>query len=406
MISNTNNNILDSTYIFFIYVLVFLIPSGVYSLSGGAIIVLILLRIAIYIKSKEQLKKNSSYMLIFLGLLYVCYFLKDISILNNSQIFPFLSFLFFPFLLSYRYQNKQVENIFKVFILSTILFLLMAYSYAIYGTIQDGSSHVFLRGSNHSKFLGYGLIRIFYNWHPTYISLFSNFSIVLILSRKVKFSSKLVTYLILLTLMVSLITLQSLTGILAFSVALVVLYLSKKKITFKTIIYSILLLLSFGVFFYSNPLNIKKIDSIKNKEIVSSDVIEESNSLNIRLVKWKAVAYTVKRNIWLGVSPYFVKDELSKYYIEMGYDRAAKRKFGPHNQFFNILTSFGVLGLLVFLFILLYPLLKNPDQLYVFLLIVFCVFSLTEDVLERQQGILFFSFFYTFILNMPKKIES
>jgi O-antigen ligase len=69
----------------------------------------------------------------------------------------------------------------------------------------------------------------------------------------------------------------------------------------------------------------------------------------------------------------------------------------PHNQYLSIGIAFGLLGLLWFVFALLYPLHANRGQLryiaLVFLVIVL-LSMITEDTLETQAGVSFVTFFY------------
>jgi hypothetical protein len=75
--------------------------------------------------------------------------------------------------------------------------------------------------------------------------------------------------------------------------------------------------------------------------------------------------------------------------------------FSSHNQFLNIAVLFGLLGLLWFLFAIIYPPLKlNKFNDYFFLVffIIMIVSMLTDDTLNTQPGATFVSFFYALFL--------
>jgi O-antigen ligase len=98
---------------------------------------------------------------------------------------------------------------------------------------------------------------------------------------------------------------------------------------------------------------------------------------------------------FFGVGTGDLKEELVKKYEAYHYDYGIRTRLSPHNQFLHtavILGIFGVLSLALLLgsaFMLAW---KNRD--WVYLLFVFLVFlnCMTESILERQAGILFFGF--------------
>ncbi|MBL4752760.1 MAG: O-antigen ligase family protein [Flavobacteriales bacterium] len=76
----------------------------------------------------------------------------------------------------------------------------------------------------------------------------------------------------------------------------------------------------------------------------------------------------------------------------------------PHNQYLSIAIGFGIFGLALFLWGLLYPVYINRARLN-YVLIVFLVITLlsmiTEDTLETQAGVSFVVFFYSLLLLPP-----
>lgn len=80
--------------------------------------------------------------------------------------------------------------------------------------------------------------------------------------------------------------------------------------------------------------------------------------------------------------------------------------YNSHNQYFNILLSTGILGLIYFLFFLfLYfrDALMYGDHLLNAILVIFCVSFLFENVLSRQTGVIAFSFLVNYLLFCNKK---
>ena len=77
-----------------------------------------------------------------------------------------------------------------------------------------------------------------------------------------------------------------------------------------------------------------------------------------------------------------------------------------HNQYLAITVAFGIVGLLWYLFSLLYPLSVKDNRNYLYLVFLFILlFSmLTEDTLETQIGVTLFAFFNSFLV-FTKDVE-
>jgi O-antigen ligase len=81
-----------------------------------------------------------------------------------------------------------------------------------------------------------------------------------------------------------------------------------------------------------------------------------------------------------------------------------------HNQYLQFLLGTGVIGLLLFvagLFSLTWFAYRQKNQLYLCFIFLFAFCCLTESLLERQQGIMFFSFFSSLLFfNVQRQSPS
>lgn len=94
------------------------------------------------------------------------------------------------------------------------------------------------------------------------------------------------------------------------------------------------------------------------------------------------------------------QDALNNCYKGMGL--TAYQDYDSHNQYFEYLLRFGIIGLLIFLVALFYPLgeffvNKSDLELALVLLLVFCF--ITESQLNVNKGILFFALFYSLAIK-------
>ncbi len=86
---------------------------------------------------------------------------------------------------------------------------------------------------------------------------------------------------------------------------------------------------------------------------------------------------------------------VDKYYL------LRDKKLNYHNQFLESLATLGISSILLLLAVLLWPLIKYFSQSKIFLmfLLLITLSFMTESILERQAGVLFFAFFYPFLLQ-------
>lgn len=134
-------------------------------------------------------------------------------------------------------------------------------------------------------------------------------------------------------------------------------------------------------------------------------------SMMQRLEYWKAGWNIFKQNFFTGVGTGDVQLAFNKEYKRMHSPLSESARHRAHNQYLTFAITFGVLGLIYFLFSLFYPLMKrikNSDYFYVTFFIMVTLSMVTEDTLETQAGVTFFAFFNAFILfarlNSPSEI--
>mgnify|MGYP000147367369 CR=1 FL=1 len=104
----------------------------------------------------------------------------------------------------------------------------------------------------------------------------------------------------------------------------------------------------------------------------------------------------IKENtLWLGYSPgdrrSVVNEEFYKNGLNPWYEN-----YNIHNQFVQVLAELGIIGLILYITIhlsLFLSALKEKNFLLVALLVGFTIFQMTESIIERNKGIVFFVFF-------------
>jgi O-antigen ligase len=129
---------------------------------------------------------------------------------------------------------------------------------------------------------------------------------------------------------------------------------------------------------------------------------------HIRGSIWTCAFELMESNFFTGVGTGDTRDELEScykshdFYALLHFDGV---RFNAHSQYFEILIEQGIIGLLFFLTVLITCAIRAVRANNLIFLIFLCVFAIscvTESLLERQKGILLFSFFAPFLFFAPE----
>lgn len=359
---------------------------------------------------KEKLKKiyNSKYVWIFISL-YLIHVLGLFYTTNmDAAWFDLevkLSLLILPILIAGKpYDRDNLPHFFIALIVGLV--------YSSLYLLSRSLSLYFINGENTFFYQNFTVFV-----HPSYLSMYINFIICWLLIKLIKrdkyqiIFSKTITISLLVFFSVIVFLLSSKSGLLTFLLIIIGL-----------IIYSIFFKKNYGValggiaimvssFFIINSF----VPSLKYRVNNFMDALttqsEETtiNSTAIRLLIWQSSNQIIKENFLIGVGTGDVKDALKQEYKKRGIENALKQNFNAHNQFYQVFIALGIIGFLVLIVCLFYPMFrafKSKEYLYVFFLIIIVVNFLSESMLDRQAGVLFYSFFNSILcfgyLNNPK----
>ena len=137
-------------------------------------------------------------------------------------------------------------------------------------------------------------------------------------------------------------------------------------------------------------------------ELTSKKTSEESTT-GVRIYAWNAAVKLIKEKPLLGYGTGDVKDVLVEEYLQQNLTILAEKRLNPHNQFLQTSIAIGVLGGIILLFILIIPLIlafKQKHYVYVFFLLLILLNALTESILERQAGVVFYAFFNALLFSV------
>ena len=140
---------------------------------------------------------------------------------------------------------------------------------------------------------------------------------------------------------------------------------------------------------------------LKGYQVYKSTGNPSGNSLMQRIEYTKASLGIIKSNFWHGVGTGDLQDAFYGEFSAMHSQLSPKFMFHAHNQYLAIFVAFGIFGLLIFLFALIYPVLITHayrDYFFVVFYLIMLISMLSDDTLETHAGAMLFAFFTSLIL--------
>ncbi len=365
------------------------------------IIALVLVSVALRVKHKIGLKYQPIVAYLFFAI-FVYYSIRLFGSHNVHVGIKFieknLAFVALPLAILPNF-IKHVNSVYKGFILGFS-------AVAVFTMFFCGVDYLFFNSENRWYFQNIED----YGFHPTYMGLYAIISIV-ILDRNKIFRKKVNLLLISINILFIIFS-ASRIALLALIVLFVyrAIFFRKKEYIIALIVSCIV---SVSFYFISNDFQYK-INQLATFKGLNHYDNNDYGSVSVRVAKIIAAKNVWKENVWFGYGTGGLNDELNKQYRSKAIEcwPCSQRKYNPHNQYLSILAGHGILGFVLFLLLIgyiAYHAIKNKDYMVLEFILAFLVFGLTESILERQKGILLFTFlcFYSFTtMKHPEKNKS
>jgi len=365
-----------------------------------------LLSIHLILSRKKKGLKNKLFFVLNASLFFVLLItlFDGFDLLAYKKLEQMVSLLIFPlffYLLSKEGSNKNKELfklwkyvfVFATFILVIISFYLISnYSNSRYPKLD-------------SNFFQNAIIdSTYFSRDPAYISIYLNISILICLSfiidsnsRKYKFIfSCLGLVFIVLVFMLS--VKIAIIGLIISSIVLLFIKLNFKSF-FKNLLF---IIIPIGLFIFFAPNNINRFSKLFNSRVLNENT--QYNSIFIHKQTILCSAKILKNNFLLGVgvenSNMLVNNCVREVFIHN-----PKVIYNSHNQYLSYGLHSGVLGILLLGFVLYFALYNSffDNHLIFAIIIYFAIIFFTENVLERQSGLLLFAFLINIIPNMTNR---
>ena len=234
--------------------------------------------------------------------------------------------------------------------------------------------------------------------HPTYLSLYFGFAMYLTcekFARRKGFFLNILYGVILGILVVVVLLMASRTPIIAVIVSFLVVYFFKIRKKWLKAVFFIGFIIVSVLVVRLTPAIYSRVTEVSNTAF-EPPVGVHHNSTNIRVGIIKCSLDIIKNNIWIGVGAGDDRTNLLNCYKRYPTDAYEIHFYNTHNQYLNILLLTGVFSLIFFigtLFLIIKDSFHNKDFVLLFFIVLLCVGFITENLLSRQAGIVFFYYF-------------
>lgn len=133
-----------------------------------------------------------------------------------------------------------------------------------------------------------------------------------------------------------------------------------------------------------------------------------SGSMVQRFEYWRTSLLIIAQHPLFGVGTGDLPAAFEDQYRKMNSNLASQYRLRSHNQYLSITVAFGIIGLVWFLIVMIYPGIKTrsfKNYFYIVFWIIFMLSMLTEDTIESQEGVTFYVLFTALMLLGREKTE-
>lgn len=162
----------------------------------------------------------------------------------------------------------------------------------------------------------------------------------------------------------------------------------------------------FVVSLFLLPATRSRIMEVLNPDNLEAPRSGNDNGTNVRSGIYQCNIATLSEHWLIGIGTGDVQFELNKCLNTLNPDVYAHFDYNTHNEYLNAWFTAGIIGLLVFLIVLYLSFshaVRHKKYTYLFFLIYICICFMTENYLERQAGVMLFTFFQCLFLFADKE---
>ncbi len=349
---------------------------------------------------KYFLISTAIYFFLVISLIYsdnVGYGLKKLETMSSLLVFPFIFSILSKDVVSFIRKNRQCYL--WVFIITVLIINIGFFCYHFF----HYKSTIFVHYITVTR-----IAQGSFNIHPIYLSMHISVSILFsfFLLKNERKKRNIYTLIIVdIILLIFLLMLLKKGPIIGLAIASIIFVLLSKSKKIWSLSLAFLLLLSIALFNISEA---KK----KFSELIKIQTVQEGGytSTNVRFSIYNYAIDIVKEAPLFGQGIGDYNDILINSFRQKS-PALYSQKYNAHNQYLSFLLSIGFVGLSLFILALVYYF-KNAlvydNKIVLCIMLFYIIVMAFENILEREDGVIFFSFFVgvlpiLFNKNLPNK---
>ncbi|HNN71025.1 MAG TPA: O-antigen ligase family protein [Ferruginibacter sp.] len=337
----------------------------------------------------------------FIGLLSVLYSIdkpEGLSISGRQSAILFMPVLLMLNPLDLRKHGMRLLRVFALFIPVVILYLYIdAFRTILYFKLPLSSilSTAFI---NHNFSLPIGL-------HATYLAMYAAFSLFILLTALLQEAGRGAKLLYVCCMLVLFAGILQLTSRAVFAAVLVILPASlfffwsagRKRLP----LLIVFILVAGGSLFIINRVSsykLRYISELKNdltQSAINNEILEP------RAKRWELAWDLVRQSPFTGYGNGSEKTMMKEAYFRNRLYISYLEEFNVHSQYLSFLFREGVIGLLLFLYVLYYGFaaaIRGRNYLFFSFMALIAIVAVAENILDVNKGVFFYAFFLAFFL--------
>ena len=299
--------------------------------------------------------------------------------------------------------RKQFKSIGLALVLGCLASALVSWTWAISDILQSKRMISDLIGPLYTHHRAVQ----FLNLHPTYLSICIYTSIGFIIRFYYTFSGLTKRFLFCVAIIIGLFMLQLLSrNALIYSILFAGVYLLLNK-QWKMLSYGIILLVALGL-----AVNSIKHNYLRDRLFKSLNLFEKTTNFSKKDDRFDRLSASFE--VFLK-SPIYghgtaSEDPLRLEIFKRNRDNIAYEKnYNAHNQFFEYLSTFGLVGAMCYLLFfgyLFFEVIKQNNGFLIFLVLGLFVACITESIFERSQGVVYSALLSSIIMTCFSQMKS
>lgn len=318
------------------------------------------------------------------------YALRKLGTMSTLVIFPLAFSLISKEHINHIFKNRH--QFLLVYLIAVFLFNLIPFIW-FYCTLYNFSDMLTHFPTLMQKPVDVGK----WNIHPIYLSMHCSIAILFgfYIVKELKSKLKIIAVLLVITGLIAFLFLYAKKGPMLALVVVFTLFVLFQKGKKLASIYTIAIL-TFVALLILIPRTRDKFLEMQHIEVLQEDNV---TSTNIRYTIYQVSKELITEAPWFGYGIGDFNNMLDHKYQQLKDKTLIGGSYNSHNQYFSLLLMGGMLVLVAFIIMMgmnMVFAIRFNNQLLILTLVFYGIIMLTENILEREAGVIFFAFFLNF----------